>query len=106
MNLTGCILLQRQKPLLRSISGMATVGSLQAVKEGEEDEEEAEEEEVKEEGAREFEEEVKEEGANELEGEATGEKVVVERKKNRWFAKLVLISAHFYTFIFFKLFPR
>ena len=94
------------------ISDMATVGSLEAVKEGEEDEGEAEEEEVKkEEGAREFKEDVKEEGARELdekvkeeegasefEGEATGEKVVVERKKNRWFAKLVYFCtfSHFH----------
>ena len=70
------------------------MGSLQVVKEGEEDEGETEGEEVKEEGV-----------GREFEGEATGGKVVVERKKNRWFAKIVFFSSssHFYIFTFLKL---
>ena len=69
---------------------MATlsVSSLQAVKEGEENEED--------EGGVEIgEEEVKQECGREFTGEATGGKV--ERKKNRWFAKLCvkILHSHF-----------
>ena len=60
---------------------MATVGSLEAVKEGDENEEDETEEE-----------EVKERHVGDFEEEATGGKVVVEEKKNRCFAKMLFFG--------------
>ena len=64
--------------MFENISEMTTVGSLEAVKEGDENEEDETEEE-----------EVKERHSGDFEEEATGGNVVVEEKKNRCFANML-----------------
>ena len=79
---------------------MAAVRGLQALEEGEEEQQDEGGGENGKEGGNGV--EGKQECRRELEGEATRGKVVAEKKKNRWFAKYIFACAHFHICITFS----